>query len=1023
MIKIQKTALSLAVVSCLSACGGSNSSNGPAGDTGGGTKKVTYQLCHDGNVDGTCSENESPRSFNTLSAAVGTDANAGAGPVIVTGSDGTLMMAPASASRADVWSTLRYNEMFFNPEVSGDEAQIEHYLQSKLKVAGSTLTEEQVAQFNASVAAAVKQHPNTHPYRVLAAVIDAAVLQGSLADAMPTVEQVASQKVLSRAYTTEPEATVKATWETSDSDERVHLIVPGDDNQLMVVNRWHNSVVMVDAASAEQALVAQPFAAMETAGHHVYTTDVDYVSGASEHTITHGWIDADSDTLYALTAGPREVDSAQDDSYGLFRVPLVGGQLPAQDVAAIDGSKHHNVPHRASTVTRVDNAHLRAAVQLPNGNVLAYDADAGYVRVYDAALTEETGRAIALDRPLVDWKLSANGTRLALLLGEQDDQKGRVLQSWDVVSLKNEGEIALNASADTLLSARDADTLLVIDGVNIQALQASSLKVMSAWAVGSAPGSQSRISADGTRAALVYNSAINVLNLSEAYPFIEGSIPYSGRLRALKFNGNNEIVYSSKGGELQSVSLQGLSSAPVSIDSILERALEQVSASSINHGYDLSAVIYPMDLPKTYGPTDYKWSSTVGDALDVNGGDQHGQIKQGKENVSGQLAVTVGYSFRGKESVSDAKSFDITVRAASEPVEQQLTTMTGALATIEFGALAISLDGSRVAAWATGENGNGGIVLFDRQADNTLMPSTDIVSMPDGFNGSRVDLIAWSGDQLRVVVREKLTAGEKEGDGAARILSLDTSDQQWSVGDAQPGRGNKAALSQDGQVMAMWLQVPEGDGIRVQVKTFRVADLSEIATIGIDGEPRYWALTVDNTGRHVMVYYNYRNEERKTFRNTRRYDADTDGAAEAVTVISTATYGYTYDNATDTLITGDFSAEVRLYPNAASASDLDTFYTYETARGRYDGGHSAGGHGGGRMYYGHVVNSVAYLWSSGRGVVAVDITNPESPREKFYAPLSYLGFGGVSSDGRFAISYAFDDDARKSVFSVIDLQQ
>lgn len=1027
--------LALAVATALAGCSSSSDSDPDNEESSDPTSEVSsgptsevlsdptsaFALCHDANADGQCADTEGAQRFSSLADAMAASVSPGQGPVIVSGEDRTLFTAASSASTADAWTTLTYNEALFNPLLGPAGVSAAAYLADKLGVAEGALTDEQSSALRNSVIAARGQFPDANPYQVIAAVIDAAVAQGSLDNAMPTAEQVASPYVLSQVYSVAPEPQVVATWEPSDHDERVRLIVPEGDH-IMVINRWHNGIGWVDSAATDATVDIQPFATMATAGHHEYTTEADYVTGASEHTITQSWLNDNADVLYALVAGPREVDSPEDDSYGLFRVPLVDGKLPEHSVAAIDGSTTHNVPHRHPSVARVDSKTLEQALQLADGTVLAYDSEAAYVRVYDEALQEDTSRAFPLDRPLLGWSVANNGASVLLLLGEKDGASTAELAMHSAADLSESGRVSVPLEASLLLAHETASRALVVADNNVHIIDVPSASLADSTSLISAPASTSALNSDGTRAALVYGGAINILNLTEAFPFIEGKVPYSGRLRALTFNGTEEIVYASSAGELQRASIQGLTSTPMGVNDVLTAALDAVSEDSINHGYPLDAVIYPMALPTTYGPADYLWSSSDA-AVNVAGGETQGAITQGDADAAVELGVSAQYNFRGDVTTSDAKAFSVTVRAASATVDPIVTPLSGTHAKHEFSRLAASADGQLLAGYTGGIEGVGaGIVVFARQADNTvayLHGGDGAIALPPGFEDARVDLLTFAGDSVRVVVREAQARGAEEGDGVGRVLTLDPATATWNTEATLtlPGKGNKAALSQDGNVLAIWVEEPAGETPDVKVHTFANDDLAPIATIDIDGNPRYWAFAVDNSGRHIMAYYNYRGDE-GTLRNTRLYVAGGDEAA-AVDVITRPTYGYFYDNASDTLVTANFDAALRIYPGVTT-NDLAVFSDFATARGRYYPGKS-GGHGAGRMYYGGIVDTTAYVWSGQRGLVAVDVSNPASPRELFFSPLDYAVTGVLSADGAVAFSHAFDDDTRSGHIAVVPL--
>lgn len=1028
----KKLALPLLIASALSACSSSDNNPSPStgvqGDTatnGGaaseGSTASAYLLCHDSNLDGLCGTAENAASFETLAAAKAASVDAGTGPVIISSDASNLVTAPSTASNASGWSTLVYNESFVNPTTGNDEAAIGAYLKEKLGLdSDSGLSSTEEAALDASVVAALDANADASPYAVIGAVIEAAVLQGSLENAVPTTAQINSQTPLARVFETAPEATTKASWEASDGDERIWQIAV-TDGIVMVVNRWYNRIAFVDPSATEQAIETQPFAAVFTSGHNVISDDTDYVSGASEHRIQKSWLADGGDTLYAMVRGPGNADIPEDDSYGLFRVPLNNGNLPTNMVDSVDGSTSYNVPHRAASVAWVDNKNLGDAIQLPNGNVLAYDSEAGYVRVYSADLTEDQSQAFALDRDLSGWTIANDGETLITLQGTLDGGDTTLLQAYSTSDLSETSSLTLSSDADTLLGSETGANIIVLEDTTVTVINAADLSIISSLSVGSAPSTTSRLSADGSRAALIFGSEINILNLAEAYPVFDGSVAYEGTLRALAFNGNDEILFGTGSGDgvLQSLSLADVVSTPSSIDDLLTKALDQIDADGINHDYPLEAVIYPLDLPATYGAATYDWSSTLGSALDLSASNL-GAISQGSSAVTGDLTVSSSYNFRGDVSTSEDKTLELTIRAASETRDHVLTVLSGAHATHSMSKIAPTIDGQLLAAYTPGdEDGSSGIVVFQRENDDTmsyLYGGDAAISLPAGFEDSTIDVMAWNSDNtlLRIVIRDAVAAGEEDGNGTGQILTLNPATGDWNTyGPIFAGAGYKAFISEDTSVIGVWLQVPaptedDDEAVNIQVKTLNTDDLSEINNFNIAGTARYWAFAVDNTGSHIMTYFNYRDDEGDTYRNTRRYDADnTTGEPGASTVISTATYGYVYDNAGDRLITGDFSANVRVYPNATTATDLDTFTEFATAHGTYDGIHDSGR---GRVYYGGIKGDTVYFWGGDRGLYGLDISDTDNIQEAFYAPVEDLNVGALAANGTVAYTTAFSDD-------------
>lgn len=1012
----RKLALPVIIASVLSACG-SDSSDSSA-----------FSLCHDSSLDGECSADENVKSFDTLAEAQAGTVEDGSGPVIVRGGN-SLMVAPSTASNASAWSTLVYNEGFVNPEVGADETAIASYLKEKLGLeSNSTLSETEQSALMGSIGSALDANPSASPYAVIGAVIDTAVEQGSLTDASPSASQIESQKVLARNFDTDVESTAKATWETSDGDERVQLIVTGDDN-VLVVNRWFNRIAIVDPDATEQSLETQPFAAMYTAGHHVYSTDADYVSGASEHRITQGWLADDGDTLYALVAGPSEVDVPEDDSYGLFRVPLSDGKLPTFMVSSVDGESQLDVPHRDPSVTRVALKSLENAIQLDSGSVLAYDSEAGYVRFYSADLSEDTTQAFALNRSLLNWAIANGGKTLLTLQGPLEGEDTPLLQAYNTSDLSEGSSLSLPADADTLLASKTGNRIIILQDTTAHVITTTDLSIIASISLAGSPASTSQLSADGSRAALVFGGEVHILNLGEAFPVIEGSIEYNSTLRALAFRGNDEVLYSNGGGELSSISLAGLTSSPQDVETMIADALDAIDEDSLNHSYDLGAVIHPLAMATGFAAVDYSWSSTNGHVL-TDGSDNQGNVTQpaiGAVSVTDTIGVIGNYNFRGDAQTSEAKSFDITIRPQTETREQTVSTLNGALAGRNISLMAANADGSRLAAWfaETDSGQSAGLVIFAVGNDKSITAEdATVVALPNQYAASTVRGLVFSADNIYVIVNETISSESNQGDGVGRLLTYNGS--AWTGDMKLDGivRNKGVSVSSDGSVMAIAQDTTPEDaetGTMV-VRVYNTASLTDVTTVYTDQDAtgtRYPVLTVSNDGQDLMGY------TRGDSRQLHYYNAATSANAETKALatydISTTTFGVGYDDTTDVFVAGDHTAELKVF-SASSNADWSSPTLFETSRGAWNGEETISG--GGRMYDAAVANGKAYLWARYQGITAVDLTDPANPQEVFWAPLEGLQryANALSGDDRLLFSHAYDEDAGYSAIAVVSAQ-
>ena len=1022
----RKLALPVVVASLLSACSSGSNSNA---DADGKVNPINnFALCHDSDLNAQCDSAENPKLFATLSEAQSAQVDSGSGPVIITGND-SLLFAANAASNASAWSTLVYNESFVNPSTGIDEASIATYLQQKLglAVSGELSAGEQSALI-ASIAAALKAHATSNPYSVMGAVVDAAVQQGSLTNAVPSAAQIESQAVLARNFDTEVTAKTNASWTTSDGDERVQqIIIEGD--QAMVVNRWHNRLAVVSTKTLDQAVETQSFAAINTAGHHEYSTDADWVSGASEHRISQSWLADDGETLYALVDGPSEVDVPGDDSYGLFRVPLTGGLVPTFMVNSIDGAGQLNVPHKDPSVKRVASKSLEKAIQLTTGDVLAYDSEAGYVRFYDAQLNEDLTKAFVLDRDLFDWTLANDGQTLLTLQGPLEGEVTPLLQAYNTSDLSEKASLVLSPDADTLLGSKSGNRVLVLQGDTVKVILSDNLSVVSSVTLVGEPSNLSQLSADGSRAALVFDGKIHLLNLKEAFPIIEGAIDYNSTLRALAFNGNDEILYSNDGGELSSLSLQGLTSKPQNIDDLLTQALASIDKDSLNYGYDLDAVIHPLAMPSQFGNIHFNWSSVNGHVV-ADGSDNQGNITQptsGSASVIDTINVTSKYSFRQDVKTSDVKSLEIKIRPKSETRAQTVTTLSGGLAGRNISLMAANSDGSQLAAWfnETDSGLAGGLVLLSVNGNkNVTAQNVTPIVLPVAYAASTVQGLVYSGESVYVVLAEGVATKGAAADGVGRILTY--SGAQWTADMPLDGivRNKGVSLSEDGSVLSIAQDTtPEdADAGTTIVTVFNTESLALVSTIYTDQDAtgtRYPSLAVSNDGQAVMGYTRSGSRQLHFYKASTQSDAQV--KAQASFDISTTTFGVAYDDATDVFMAGDNNAEVKVFAGASNG-DWSTPVVFETARGAWNGVERI--NSGGRMYDAVMANGTAYLWARYQGITAIDLSDPANPQERFWAPLPHqerYAFA-ISGDDKLLFSHAYNEDAGYSAIGVVSAQ-
>ncbi|MCJ8314906.1 MAG: hypothetical protein HRU38_22635 [Saccharospirillaceae bacterium] len=983
-----------------------------------------FSICHDSNLDASCVMESTAQEFDTQIEALSAAVTQGSGPVIIHGEQGSLLMAASTAQGVTLFSTIAYNESLINPTVTNDD-DIATYIETKLALTADNITQAHYDDFNASIVAAKLAYPDVQDYVVLSAVIDAAVIQGSLKNAMPTQAQLTQKTALSRKIISDLSVQSKGSWTTTDGDERVNMIkVQGD--KVLVVSRWHNQVSIMDVNSIDQANEAQPFAAIMSAGHHIESTEADFVTGASEHTLSDAWLNEAGDVLYALVPGPESTVSG-DDTFGLFRVPLVDGKIPAFEVNVTteDGEISVSAPHRHDSVTRIANANLEDVISLNDGSVLAFDADAGYVRVFDGMLIQDETKAFPVDSALLGWSLINGGDTLVMVLAATDNSDGVIIETRDTTQLTTiVSSVESSLSKASILSAKQSSTFMIIsDNLLIQFDGQSLNKINQIDLAKEISSSVHSISADGELVAVSINGGIQLVSFKELYPVAVGNIAYEGRLRALTLNGQAELLYSDEGGSLTTVDISTLETAAKSVDVLLSEALNGIDSDSINHDYSLDAVAYDMNLPVSNGSIDLNWSvsDSISDSIVLDGSDNQGQITRptiGENSVTGTLDVTASYSFRGEVSSSledDNQSFDISIRPLTQLLDSTQFVLTGDLVDLEFEYVSTNELGNKLVGLTPGNADHGaGIAVFSYASP--ALTQSELFTFPQGFADAKIGGVVVYANMAQVLINMD--------DIKTYILTFNLDSETWTGELELEGviKYEPMGISQDGSVISVALnRYNETDTVPLEtyvINTYQSSDLSLINTIQTDQSAvgsRAPVVTPTNDGLSVMGYI--RTDDKKRF--LKLFSADTDSAPESSGPLSGAAYGWEYVNDLDLLVGGNFASTIFFVENATNGGDLANPSVFDPAHGEYDGVNDSGR---GRFYFTSVNNNTAYIWSSDRGVMSLDITDVNAPTENFWSGINYTKSGDLSGDGQVLFTHSYDDQSGVSSIHVLDIQ-
>lgn len=735
-------------------------------------------------------------------------------------------------------------------------------------------------------------------------------------------EQTTSAPYYLASYRDSITPTKAVSWEVTDHDERVRKMEVNGD-KLVVLNRWYNGIVQVPTDSSDVTASPVGFAALTTAGHHVESTDEDYISGASEHLLLDAWYNDDNTAMYALVNKPRTTVT-EDDTYGLFKVPLnADGSIPSRQI------KGKTVYHREAGVVRVgdgmsdDDLKLTDALPLTNGNILAFDENHNAVAVYssDLVLDETNSFALAEGSKIVEWVANANGVYLLV-----KDTAGKL--SLEKRNLDNLKKVANSVGVDaaSYLETNKNSDYVAVAGANVVKLFDADLQVAKTFSLTSKASGMS-LSTDGERLALSTEKEgeLVLIDIAQKIPAMT-SVETGEDFRTFTLGDKQTVFLSTKSGQVQKIALTGQPTA-LNANELLQVALDNVTAESLNHGYDASAVRYDLALPTNKNGglpnVSYVWTSN-NSAIDSATGTIN-RPAAGSAPVVTTLTLTATSTVDGT-SVEGSKTFELSVLPqVNELGYNQEIKIKNATEDQNFRVMAANTAGSRLAAFARKE----GKVLVIDTATNTQ----DLVVLPESFNKADSPSMLWKDDNTLIVV-----ANDNTGVGA--LLSLDTVNKTWSTLKTLDAKVYTAVPAEDNSTISIETVASK----KYHLTTYQLSDMSEVSSYDLTGRLRRFV--TDSRGE-VAYTSGYERGDNGYIYKLVRYNKGIEDAN-----IEVAGYAYSFTKSNNKLVLGDSKGNFSVVDNAfaANAPQANSVITTYTARNDYDGTNYSNDHHHGRTY-------------------------------------------------------------------------
>lgn len=792
------------------------------------------------------------------------------------------------------------------------------------------------------------------------------------------------------AYKGDTTPTTAVTWTASDGDERIRkLKVDGDD--LIVLNRWYNGITKVPTSSADKTVTPVGFASLRTSHEHKLSSDEDFISGASEHLLLDAWYANDDSAMYALVNKPESTVAA-DDTYGLFKVPLsADGSVPSTQV------KGKAVYHRGTGVVRVgagttdNDLNLKAALPLADGRILAFDDNHDAVAVFSSNLALDEGNSFSVaNKEIEAWVANADGAYLLV----KDSNNKVMLEKRALDSIKTVTK-SVSVENGYLAGHKNSEHIAIASGNQLHLFD-KNLTLLQTFSLPNKASGLS-LSQDGERLAVKTSAdgELVLVDIKKATPAVT-TVTLKDEFGYFTMADKNTLFVTLKRtGEVKKINL---TAEPVALtaEELLAKALESVSAESVNHELAASAVRFDLDLPTNEAGglpnVAYEWSSNKDSVINA----QTGKVTQ---PAIGAAAVPVALTLKATATVGGVtktgnKTLNLTVlpKVASKSFSNSLALPSAITDKYSFRTVAANADASKIALFADDHHGSSdkfAILLVDNNA-GSLSSNNQLIKLPEPYNKQWIRGLVWQDNNTLIV----FAAGDRDEKNpmAGAIFKVDATSKAVSkVADTDAYIRSSIAFSKDNSIGNVLLMSKNDAGKDVyKLVTYNISDLSKTAEY--DFPTRLRAYTTDTTGKIVYSYSG--NKLIRYYQGVKDAEIKAEG-------ISSFYYPELY---ADKVLAGDRNGNFAVLANAtaATAPTTNDLTVTVTGRGGYNGSAVTNRYQG-RMYSIAGMGDKVITSYRGVGLSVYEKTASGYQEQAFVADSSVYRFAPVGNDGQFLV--------------------
>lgn len=674
----KKSLISIAVASVLTGCGGGsngvngvNGANGADGADGSASISKTNTVCIDANANAVCETSETSETSVAWAAgttAISTALTSADHPLAYNDVNGYTLTAPAGSASLDLDSTFLANELIFNQVIANKTvADVNAYLTDKL----GTLTDQNKADIAMAIKNAVVRYDYTHPAKrnlIIAAVISKVVEGGSagLADAasvfvteediknanVQTLTKLNLSLLVEDNVDDEIAATKTAGW--VDAAHASIRTVHANGGKILGGSRWHNSLVIMDAAEGSTATFNSVSVVSDDGDH------VDSATGVSEDRLRGAVLNSDASVVYFNV--PNYSDNPHEGTNGFFRA-VVGAGNTIATVSDLDDNgitKVITLDEAVAGNVRLKQKITSFAVAPDDSKVVLFDDDDNLI-VYDGTLTSTP---VVMAMPDVE-SLAVSADKVYVSKGDNK------IYMYSAADLSEKGSVEFGFEPDEFSVSGDGTKIVAFthghdhSGVKTIAIydkttgkiDQSSIKFKSDTAA---------ISPDFTKLAIVGHEESNMAIVNLTIPGFSIQSTYEVSSRSVSWVDNENVSVINGRNSLAVINIEE-TVENVNLETKVAFGKAGLGPASINGGGFMNAIIQDVKLLTNYENIGINWSST-NSALVVGMGDDLGKGIVTRPDATGtsatgKLTANLSADFRG-DVFADSVAFDTTVRKA-----------------------------------------------------------------------------------------------------------------------------------------------------------------------------------------------------------------------------------------------------------------------------------------------------------------------------------------------------------------------